>query len=57
MGLDIRLPIGLMFSVFSPILLWAGWANNTPINSYTGAAMGVFGACMLLLSYRARSST
>jgi hypothetical protein len=57
MGLDIRLPIGLMFSSFAPILIATGWLNNTPINLYSGAAMDVFGAIMLALTYRARSST
>jgi hypothetical protein len=57
MGLDIRLPIGLMFATFAPILVVTGVTTQTPINLYTGAAMGVFGAIMLLLTYRARSST
>lgn len=57
MGLDIRLPIGLMFGTFSPILIVTGVLNHTPINTYTGAAMGLFGAVMLALTYRARSST
>lgn len=57
MGLDIRLPIGLMFGTFSPILVATGLINHTPINVYAGAAMGVFGAFMLVLTYRARSST
>ena len=57
MGLDIRLPIGLMFATFSPILMVTGWCTETPINLYTGGAMGAFGAIMLLLTYRAKSST
>lgn len=57
MGLDIRLPIGLMFGTFAPILIVTGFVNSTPINTYSGGAMGVFGALMLVLSYRARSST
>jgi hypothetical protein len=57
MGLDIRLPIGLMFATFAPILVVTGVTTQTPINLYSGAAMGVFGAIMLLLTYRARSST
>jgi len=34
-----------------------GWCTQTPINLYTGAAMGAFGAIMLMLTYRANSST
>lgn len=57
MGLDIRLPIGLMFGTFSPILIATGAINDTPINVYSGLSMGLFAALMLVLTYRARSST
>jgi hypothetical protein len=48
MGLDIRLPIGLMFSLLGPVLVVTGLINGTPINSVTGAAMLVFGVGMLV---------
>lgn len=57
MGLDIRLPIGLMFGVFAPILIVTGVTQNTPINTYSGAAMGVFAALMLGLSYWGREKS
>jgi hypothetical protein len=47
MGLDIRLPIGLMFGLLGPILLVTGWVQETPLNVQTGAAMTVFAAAML----------
>ena len=48
MGLDIRLPIGLMFSFLGPILLVTGAVNDTPLNIYTGSSMLVFGVVMLI---------
>lgn len=48
MGLDIRLPIGLMFSILGPILVVTGLVDKTPLNTYTGSAMLVFGALMLI---------
>ena len=48
MGLDIRLPIGLMFSVLGPMLVITGLVNDTFLNLYTGAAMTLFGAFMTL---------
>ena len=47
MGLDIRLPIGLMFGLLGPILLVTGWVQETPLNVQTGAAMTVFAGAML----------
>ena len=47
MGLDIRLPIGLMFSILGPILVVTGLVNGTSLNTYTGASMLVFGLFML----------
>jgi hypothetical protein len=48
MGLDIRLPIGMMFSILGPILVVTGLVNGTPLNTYTGSAMLVFGLLMLI---------
>lgn len=53
MGLDIRLPIGLMFSLLGPILLVTGYLTDTGLNLGTGAAMLAFGATMLSFGYRA----
>jgi hypothetical protein len=47
MGLDIRLPIGLMFCVLGPILLVTGLVGGEPLSTRTGLAMTVFGALML----------
>ena len=47
MGLDIRLPIGLMFCVLGPILLITGLVDHEVLATRTGAAMSVFGVFML----------
>jgi len=61
MGLDIRTPIGLMFSVFGAILTVYGFTSDRAIyvrslginiNLVWGLALLVFGASMLLLSMR-----
>ena len=63
MGLDIRLPIGLMFTVFGLLLTGYGLATNGDAmyarhslgynaNLYAGLGMLAFGAVMLLLSRR-----
>lgn len=52
MGLDIRLPIGLMFCVLGPILLISGIANGESLSTQTGAAMLAFGAFMLTFGVR-----
>jgi len=49
MGLDIRLPIGLMFCVLGPILLGTGTAHAETLSTRTGAAMLTFGIVMLVL--------
>jgi len=49
MGLDIRLPIGLMFTILGPILIVTGLVNGTFLNTYTGSAMLAFGSVMLIL--------
>lgn len=54
MGLDIRLPIGLMFTLLGPILVVTGLVNSTPINTYTGSGMLIFGVVMLALGVSAQ---
>ena len=51
MGLDLRIPIGLMFILLGPILLVTGLVNGTEINTWTGGAMSLFGALMLLFAW------
>jgi len=53
MGLDIRLPIGLMFSLLGPILIATGIVNETPLNWQSGGLMLVFGGGMLAFGLRA----
>ena len=52
MGLDIRLPIGLMFVILGPLLLITGLVDGESLSRNTGAAMTVFGAVMLALGIR-----
>jgi hypothetical protein len=61
MGLDIRMPIGLMFSLFGVILMAYGLLSDSAIyarslgvniNLSWGLALLVFGGCMLLLGMR-----
>jgi hypothetical protein len=61
MGLDIRTPIGLMFSVFGVILTIYGFLSNPAIyarslginiNLVWGLALLAFGIIMLLLGMR-----
>ena len=62
MGLDIRTPIGLMFSIFGVLLLGYGLATSgsdiyqrslgTNINLEWGAVLLVFGGVMLWLGRR-----
>jgi hypothetical protein len=63
MGLDIKLPIGLMFSIIGLLLTIYGFvtASNTEmynkslhvnINLWIGAAMLVFGVIMLVFARR-----
>ena len=64
MQLDVRLPIGLMFSLFGLILSGYGlvtWSNKMyerslgyNINLYWGLVLVVFGAIMLALTWRGR---
>jgi len=60
MGLDIKIPIGLMFTIFGLILTVFGIVThgdtmytlslNTNINLWSGLFMLVFGGFMLLIS-------
>ncbi|HZS05852.1 MAG TPA: hypothetical protein VFD58_13515 [Blastocatellia bacterium] len=63
MGLDIRLPIGLMFAIFGALLglyglltggneMYARHSLGININLWWGLAMLAFGAVMLALSRR-----
>jgi hypothetical protein len=63
MNFDLRLPIGIMFSVFGIILVIFGFATGKStiydehslginINLIWGAILLVFGAFMLLLTWR-----
>ena len=65
MGLDIRQPIGLLFSVFGVLLIAFGLFSNHAIyarsldinvNLWWGLVMLAFGAIMLWLSRRKRST-
>jgi len=62
MGLDIRLPIGIIFTVYGAILIVFGLvadpaifvsSNGVNIDLWWGLAMLVFGLLMGLLAYRA----
>ena len=64
MGLDIKLPIGLMFAIFGVILTILGLATNgsemysislnANINLYSGLFMLAFSAFMLIAAYITR---
>jgi len=63
MGLDIRLPIGLMFSLIGVLLIVTGLVNgadvrslNININLIWGVVLLVFGALMLLGAVRSRKT-
>ena len=67
MGIDIRFPIGLMFSIFGILLTVFGLFTNSDealysrslgvnINLWSGLGMLVFGLLMLLLVYKSRTS-
>jgi len=67
MGLDIRLPIGLMFSLLGAILAIYGLATGSDrelytsslginVNGWWGLVLFLFGAVMLLFGLRARRS-
>ena len=64
MNFDLRLPIGIMFSLFGLILVIFGAVSDKAIyeahslginiNLLWGAVLLVFGAAMLFLTWRAR---
>jgi hypothetical protein len=64
MNFDLRLPIGIMFSLFGAMLVIFGAFSNREIyethslginiNLLWGAVLLVFGAAMLFLTWRAR---
>ena len=65
MGIDIKLPIGLMFSILGLLLLIYGLVTagnqamyekslHVNINLWIGLTLLVFGGIMLLLSYKGR---
>jgi len=62
MGLDIRLPIGIIFTIYGAILIVYGLvadpaifasSDGVNIDIWWGAAMLVFGLIMGLLAFRA----
>jgi hypothetical protein len=58
MGLDIRLPIGLMFSLIGALLVVTGLISdarslNININLVWGLVLVVFGVFMLVMAWRA----
>ncbi len=66
MRLDLRLPIGLMFSLFGAILVVYGLVSNPAIyqrslginvNLWWGVVLLAFGLVMLLLSLRGHRRT
>jgi membrane protein implicated in regulation of membrane protease activity len=67
MGLDIRLPIGMMFSLLGALLAIYGLATgsdsgmyssslNLNVNLWWGLVLFVFGAVMLVFALRSRFS-
>ena len=65
MGIDIKFPIGLMFSILGMLLTFFGLFTNSDevlysrslginINLWSGAGMLIFGFIMLFLVYRSR---
>jgi hypothetical protein len=67
MGLDIKLPIGIMFSIFGILLTFYGLFTNSNVlmyqksfginvNIYSGLVMLVFGLAMLLATWKMNKS-
>lgn len=67
MGVDIRFPIGLMFTIFGLVLTILGLITNSNaemykrsldinINLWTGLVTLVFGILMLIFALRARKT-
>jgi len=68
MGIDIKLPIGLMFSIFGVMLSLYGLFTNgntelysrslgVNINLWCGLGMLIFGVLMLVLTWRSKKKT
>lgn len=53
MHLDIRVPIGMMFTLLSLLLIATGVLQQTPPNTITGVIMFAFGASMWFYGRRA----
>jgi hypothetical protein len=47
MDLDMRFPIGLMFTLLGAILLATGLVDSAPIDAWAGGGMFAFGAVAL----------
>jgi hypothetical protein len=65
MGLDIRLPLGMLFAIFGVLLVAYGALSNDAIyqrslginvNLWWGLVMVAFGASMIVLGRRGRRS-
>ena len=65
MGLDIRLPMGLMFAIFGVVLVVAGVTLDSSVyqrslginvNLWWGLVLAVFGSVMLVLGRRGGSA-
>jgi hypothetical protein len=48
MDLDVRVPIGLMFTLLGAILVATGLWTTAPLDAWAGAGMLVFGAVLLV---------
>lgn len=57
MGLDIRWPIGLMFSLIGALLTGYGAALDISIDFRWGLVLLVFGLVMLFLAWRGKSNS
>ena len=66
MQMDIRLPIGLLFSILGVVITIFGFMTrhaemyrqhslNINVNIYTGICLGIFGLFMLIMAVRAES--
>ena len=64
--MDIRLPIGLLFSILGLVITIFGFMTrhaemyrqhslNINVNIYTGICLGIFGLFMLIMAVRAES--
>ena len=67
MGIDIKFPIGLMFSIFGLLLTLYGLFTHSDtilytrslginINLWSGLGMMIFGSIMLLLSWKSKKT-